>query len=185
MTVTPISDTTPRVWIGCLACYNAGCLVGEWFDAETADEVTLADVHGGVDRVRQGCEELWVMDHENIPVTGEMSPMEASEWGRVLTSVPEHGRAALCSWVTSGGYVAEGTGDLPSISDFEECYAGRWESFGEYAQNLADDTGMMEGWPEQAVQYFDWAGWTRDLAFDYVVLDAPAPEYGVYVFCNH
>lgn len=39
MATTAIS-TTPRAWIGCLACYNEGRLVGDWFDAVTADEVT-------------------------------------------------------------------------------------------------------------------------------------------------
>ena len=24
---------TPRVWTACLGCYNAGALVGDWFDA--------------------------------------------------------------------------------------------------------------------------------------------------------
>ena len=42
---------------------------------------------------------------------------------------------------------------------------------------------MTTGWPEEAVRYFDWASWTRDLAFDFTVVDAPAGEgYGVYVF---
>ncbi|WP_397333683.1 antirestriction protein ArdA [Ornithinimicrobium sp. INDO-MA30-4] len=41
MTTRTNTDTTPRAWIGCLACYNNARLVGEWFDAETADEVTL------------------------------------------------------------------------------------------------------------------------------------------------
>ena len=67
MTARTTTDSTPRAWIGCLACYNNARLVGEWFAAETADEVTLADVHGGAHRVRPGCEELWVMDRENIP----------------------------------------------------------------------------------------------------------------------
>ena len=58
-----------------------------------------------------------------------------------------------------------------------------WESFREYAEQLADDTGMMTDWPEEAARYFDWASWTRDLAFDFTVVDAPAVEgYGVYVF---
>ena len=58
MTTRTNTDITPLAWIGCLACYNNARLVGEWFDAETADEVTLADVHSGAHRVRPGCEEL-------------------------------------------------------------------------------------------------------------------------------
>ena len=30
---------------------------------------------------------------------------------------------------------------------------------------------MMTDWPEEAARYFDWAGWTRDLAFDHTVVD--------------
>lgn len=179
-TTAPTTDTIPRAWIGCLACYNNARLVGEWFDAETADEVTLAEVHGSAARVRSGCEELWVMDHENIPVRGEMSPHEAAEWGRVLASVPEHERAALHAWVTSGDYVAEGTGDLPSLSDFEERYAGQWDSFEDYARGLADEIGLLTDVPEEIARYFDWRSWTRDLALDYTA--EPAREGGVFVF---
>lgn len=39
---TTSTDTTPRVWVGCLACYNAGRLVGDWHDASDADEVTYS-----------------------------------------------------------------------------------------------------------------------------------------------
>ena len=175
-------DSTPRVWVGCLHCYNAGRLVGEWFDAVDADEVTLTDVHRGAGGSRGGCEELWCFDHENLPVRGEMSPHEAAEWGSSLASVPEHQREALCAWVRSGDYVAEGTGDLPSIPDFEDRYCGEWESFREYAEELADGTGLLSGVPEAVARYFDWAAWTRDLAFDYTVEDASGG--GVFVFRN-
>lgn len=37
--------TTLTVWIGCLECYNSGQLVGQWYDAITAKEVTVAQVH--------------------------------------------------------------------------------------------------------------------------------------------
>lgn len=72
-------DSTLRAWVGCLHCYNSGRLVGEWFDAVDADGVTLADVHRSAGGSRDGCEELWCIDHENLPVRGEMSPHEAAE----------------------------------------------------------------------------------------------------------
>ena len=182
MTITSsATDTTPRAWIGCLACYNEGRLVGDWFDAATADEVTLADVHDAHSRADLHGE-LWVFDHENIPVRGELDPLAAAEWGRVYTEVgPEHW-PALCAWVESGDYVAEGTGldALPSISDFEERYQGHWDDFREYAEQLADDIGLLADVPEEIARYFDWQAWTRDLAFDYSVHDDS--EGGVFVF---
>ena len=156
-TTPPTTDTTPRVWIGCLSCYNEGL---------------------GFDYAE--CDELRVFGHENIPVRGELDPLAAAEWGRVYTEVgPEHW-PALCAWVESGDYVAEGTGDLPSISDFEERYCGAWDSFREYAENLADDIGLLADVPEEITRYFDWSAWTRDLAFDYSTYDDP--EGGVFVF---
>ncbi len=181
MTITSsATDATPRAWIGCLACYNSGYLVGHWFDAATANEVTLADVHEGSGLDCAECEELWVFDHENLPVRGELDPLAAAAWGRCLAEVDEHLRPALCAWVESGDYVAEGTGDLPSVSDFEERYCGAWENFREYAENLADDIGLLADVPEEIARYFDWQAWSRDLAMDYSTYDDP--EGGVFVF---
>ena len=180
-TITPpTTDTTPRAWVGCLHCYNEGRLVGEWFDAAAADLVTLADVHEGSGFDYAECEELWVFDHENIPVRGELDPLTAAAWGRCLTEVYKHFRPALVAWVRSGDYVAEGNSELPCIPDFIDRYCGEWESFSDYARNLAYDTGLLEGIPEEIAWYFDWRSWTRDLAFDYTTHDNP--EGGVFVF---
>ena len=179
-TTPPTTDTTPRAWIVCLSCYSSGRLVGDWFDAVTADEVTLADVHEGSGLDYAECEELWVFDHENIPVRGEMDPLTAAAWGRCLAEVDDILRPALCAWVESGDYAAEGDTDLPSISDFEERYQGHWDSFRDYAEQLADDIGLLTDVPEEIARYFDWSAWTRDLAFDYSTYDDP--EGGVFVF---
>ena len=70
----------PRAWVGCLQCYNSGDLVGEWFDASEAADVTL-DVLHLEHPLQEGCEELWCFDVDGIPVNEEMSPLEAANWG--------------------------------------------------------------------------------------------------------
>jgi len=181
MTIANTStDETPRAWVGSLGAYNAGNLIGRWFDAVDCDDITADDVYRGSGLCPDGDEELWVFDHENIPVSGEMSPYDAAEWGRTLAEVPDHQRAALCAWVRSGVYVAEGTGDLPSVSDFEERYAGHWDGFAEYAHQLAEDIGLLADVPEEVARYFDWAAWSRDLALDHTT-EADA-DGGVHVF---
>src|SRR5699024_12702520 len=112
VTAETTTDTTPDAWIVCLHCYNDGRLVDEWFDAEGADEITLADVRGGSAHYRSDCEEMWVMDHENIPVRGEMSPYDAAQWAEALAAVDEHLRRALCAWVGYRADVAEGFAEL-------------------------------------------------------------------------
>ena len=176
------TDTTPRVWIGCLHHYNSGYLVGHWFDAATADEVTLADVHEGSGLDCAECEELWVFDIESIPVRREMSPSEAAEWGGVYEEAGGEQWPALCAWVESGDYVTEGDTDLPCVSDFEERYCGAWESFEDYAREVADLIGLLTDVPEEIANYFDWDSWTRDLGFDYSTYDDP--DGGVFVFRN-
>lgn len=98
MTIATTTDTTPHVWVGCLACCNDGRLVGDWHDASEADDVTTTDVHGRA----SSHDELWCFDTENIPVRREMSPNEAAEWGRVFDELEEHQRDALYAWVASG-----------------------------------------------------------------------------------
>lgn len=43
----------------------------------------------------------------------------------------------VCVWVSTGCYTAEGAGDIPSLSDFEDAYQGQWDSFRDYAEQLA------------------------------------------------
>lgn len=176
-----VADTTPRAFVCCRTCYDERKLVGRWFDAADADKITIHDVRAAHSRAGSH-DELWVYDHKNIPVSGEMSPADAAAWGNALNEIDEHLRPALVAWVEAGDYVAEGTGDLPCIPDFMERYCGEWSDFDDYARELADDTGLLDGVPEEIANYFDWDSWTRDLAFDYTTADNP--DGGIFVFRN-
>lgn len=170
------ATAAPLVWVGCLACYNNGHLVGEWTAAADAADLTPEDIH----RHPTSHEELWCFDLMGFPSgTGEMSPSSAAPWGELFEEVGETQWPALLAWVESGCYVADVDG-LPCVSDFEDSYQGEWDSFDDYAAQLAEDIGLTDGWPEEAQRYFDWDSWTRDLAFDCTVADAP--HGGVYVF---
>lgn len=174
-------ETTPRVYVACLSCYNAGRLVGGWQEAAEADAVSIYALHANnLTSARPDCEEMWCFDTCGLPLSRECSPTEAAEWGRMLAEVDEWQRDALLAWVRSGDYVMEGMGPMPSLPDFEEQYAGEWASFREYADSLADDLGMLVGIPDEVARYFDWDLWTRDLAYDYTT--EPAPGGGVFVF---
>lgn len=183
MSITTITNE-PRVWIGCLSCYNDGRLVGEWVAAIDAshDKDMLNLIHKESGGVRAGCEEMQVLDTDNMPVAREMQLSEAAEWGQLLDEVYEWQRDALIAWVRSDDYITDGTGELPSLPDFEDAYAGEWDSFREYAESLADDIGLMANVDSDNLlaRYFDWEAWTRDLAMEHTT--EPAPNGGVYVF---
>lgn len=175
-TTRQTDDNEPRVWIGCLACYNGGGLVGNWVAARDAAGVTPERLHGRP----TAHEELWCFDTENLPLSRELSPAEAAEWGALLAEVDEWQHDALAAWVRSGDYVAQGHSDLPSLPDFEERYAGEWDSFDDYAAGLFDELGYASEVPEQLTPYFDLRAWSRDLMYNYASHHAPGG--GVFVF---
>ena len=166
----------PRVWVGCLSCYNAGRLVGESCDAEDAGYVTPDDLHGNPTHH----EELWCLDLEGFPYgAGELSPSAASKWGELFAEVGEGHWPAFVAWVESGCHIVDAD-DLPIVSEFEELFCGCWDSFRDFADFEVEETGLLSDVPDEIVRYFDYDAYARDLRFDYIVADAP--EGGVYLF---
>ncbi|MDK8768961.1 antirestriction protein ArdA [Corynebacterium freneyi] len=177
-------DIEPRAWIGCLACYNHGDLVGDWYAAAEAADVTVEGLHAGsgIDHRVRGCEEMWVFDHEHIPVRGEMDPLRAAAWGARIAEVPECQRPAFLAWVRTGMHVVDAD-DLPVISDFEERYCGEWINFRDYSDHLVDELGILDGASEEAARYFDYDSFADDLIHDYTTATC-GDGGGVYVFRN-
>jgi len=124
-------ENTFRVWVGCLACYNSGHLVGEWFDAadcpQGEDEFNEAiPAHVGIAaKDVSPHEELWVFDHENSPVSGEYSPMDAAQYAEWLEGVDDP--EALRAWLANDNDFDEDAADK-----LQESFAGRWESVSDW-----------------------------------------------------
>ncbi len=57
----------PAAWLGCLHCYASGSLAGRWFPCDGIEDVTLADVHGGPENVRESYVQLLALDTEHSP----------------------------------------------------------------------------------------------------------------------
>lgn len=81
--------------------------------------------------------------------------------------------AAFEAWVANG--------NMPDSSSFEEAYCGKWDSFEDYAYDLAEEIGLLAGVPEDIRPYFAVDRWARDLLLggDYWTADG---DGGVYVF---
>jgi antirestriction protein len=183
-------DTTPRAWVGCLGCYNAGRLVGEWVDgAEAGDPAAWAAAGlnlGCVDTVHGPCcgrcggDEWWCLDHEGYGglIPGECSPSTAQTIAEVLDDLHEPVEAFAAFVDHYGRPIPTDWGDL--VAAFEEAYAGEWDDEEDYARELLDSMGEVRG-DSLAERYFDYAAFTRDLFIgDYY--SSPAPGGGVFVF---
>ncbi len=74
--------------------------------------------------------------------------------------------------------------DLDEAPDlFNDQYAGTFDSLAAWAENLADETGMLESVPESLRNYFDFEAWARDAELNGDVWTADVPS-GIAVFWN-
>ena len=149
-----ITDT-PRAWVGCLACYNGGDLVGDWVDGEDAAEYVPCT------RVEYGSphEEWWVMDHECLPImSGECSPCEfteATNWYlEVLEDVGMGYEDEVRAWLTT----VEDWRNT-EVSQFHDQYAGQANNSRDWAYDRwfdcadPDEQAIQDRWPFNCV---DW-----------------------------
>lgn len=165
---------TPRVWVGCLSCYNEGQLTGHWYDAVDAGDVLPSDLHG----VPTGHEEMWIFDHEGLPVRGEMDPLTAARWGHVIESEVPQWREAFLAWLDDQHI--DRPEDAPTADTFSEILMGEWPTFTAFAEMIVSDIGLLDGVSTEVATYFDMSAFARDLAYDYTVLDSPHGTVWVY-----
>ena len=167
----------PRVFATCLYHYNCGDLVGNWFDAQGAEEVTLADVHRGQAPVTPECEEIAVFDADCMAVNHEMDLVEAGKWGALYAEVGPDQWLAFCAWVGVRGIT---DADDVVTSAFYDAYAGEWGSWRDYVESLADELSVFDALPADLRSYIDMDRYGRDLAHGYTVEDRPCG--GIFVF---
>ena len=197
-----------KIWIGSLAAYNAGDLLGDWFDADAAptdsgEWVRMMHERGdnyiartlgsyASDGLRDVAardlaeehEELWVFDHEGFDewLTGECSPDEAVRIAELVGEIESDGHDpdVVALWAAHEGRgVTEW--DKSTREDFEEAYVGEFASEEEYAGALADDLGVFDNVNDSFRAYFDFEQFARDL-FMSDMHSTDAPGGGIYVF---
>ena len=107
---------------------------------------------------------------------GGDGPDHRGEVGRIYDEVGPEQWPALCAWVRNGSYVAERY-RLPGAVRLRGAVRGRVVDVREYAEQLADDIGLLTDVPQSLQPYFDWASWTRD--FEVRLLGRGRTERGV------
>lgn len=182
---------TPKVWIGCLASYNAGRLIGEWVEATDVDEmeecrgrvaeqaIAAAKEAGDWPVYFTEPEEFFLADHEGFPrgSIGEYTPFDqVAALGALLE---EHG-AALTAYLETLG---SADWDLDTLAEqFEERSRGQWDSMEDYARDYVGQVGWAGLEPSQLKSiesYLDWEMIARELEMDSFIT-----EDG-YVFANY
>jgi antirestriction protein len=160
---------TPRVWVGCLSCYNSGSLFGKWIDGVECDDLEsagIATVETVGEYTAYRCvkcfgDEFSVMDHENFLglITGECSTTEAAEAARQLADIADDSeREIVIAWLSNGMEF--------DLDNMRESYIGEYSSDQDMAEEYLESTGMLDDAPEFLARYFDYESFARDLMHD-------------------
>jgi antirestriction protein len=165
-----------RVYIACLAAYNAGILHGKWVDV---DGLTVDELQEEINAVlaaspEEGAEEWAIHDHEGFHglIKGEWPDLQ--EVCTFAELIAEHGEA-VAIYGAHIGADADGLGD-----SFQDAYCGQWDSFQEYVEQACDDIGYLENVPEHIKFHIDWESVAREWSYEH--FEGEATGGGVHVF---
>lgn len=150
-----MTTDTPRVYVACLASYNAGRLFGEWVDATDADTIRERIAEILAKSPTPGAEEWAIHDYDGIPSTFGENP-DLDKLAEYAAAFEEHGEA----WEV---YVGNVGAKHATVDDFQESYEGEHSSPEAFAESLVEDSGMLAGVDETIARYFDYEAFARDL----------------------
>jgi len=174
------STTTnvPRVYVACLASYNAGRLHGRWLDAVDLDELREGVAVMLAASPAPDAEEWAIHDHEGF------GPLRLSEY-ESLERVAELGAAIADHGPAFATYASHIGQDHATPEGFEEAFRGEWQSEREFAEELARDLGYLAEIDGNPLAYhIDWESWARELfCGDYWSADAPGGFRWIFASC--
>lgn len=154
-------QSSPKIYVACLAAYNAGQLHGEWINANQETHEIYADIKSMLEKSPESCAEEWaVHDYEGF------SSISLSEW-------PDIERVStLAKLIVANGepfsiWYENQDGSNFDVSELEEMFLEQWqgtfESETDFANKLLEESGQLSEIPVWAQNYFDYESYARDL----------------------
>jgi len=158
------TGSTIRIYVACLAAYNAGTLHGEWIDADQDADDIRAAVDAMLKRSPEpGAEEWAIHDYEGFgPI--KLSESESFDTVAALAkAIEEHGQI-FAHFYDHGD--SDYKDDVESaVSAFEEKNRGEWDSLADYVENFWEETGEYKrdekNW-WSPINYVDWERMAHD-----------------------
>jgi len=158
------TTTTPEVWIGCLASYNEGRLIGEWVEIPT----DANDLRDEITRILAGTggEEWYAGDIQGVPSylrTDYPQVEQLTEYAAALEQAVANGLDAdiyetVCddnsTTVDPDEIMVYGDGEVYNDADIALAVC---DGFGSLGDMLGTEI------PETVERYFDWDAYGRDL----------------------
>jgi len=177
--------TDLRVYIACLACYNEGYHVGEWYDADEAGEITVKQIHKDGDAPDSPWlvehEELWVHDHEGFGnlLKGECSPSEAQRIAELVADLDDDMRDAVGAYLEDRGDQL----DDDSLARCRDAYHGKHDSEKDFAVDWVEGTDAIKDEVTWPYNHIDWDQAAEEI-FNGGFYALKAAGGDIHVFCS-
>lgn len=166
------NDTTPRIYIACLACYNDGKLHGEWVDA-TQDAESIDECRAEMQRQCGHTDNDWAIhDSDNFEGARIAEHDDFSHVSELANLIQEHGAAYVA-------YMNDVGAEYATEDQFTEDYCGEWSSEEAFTEETFRESGNTI--PAELEFYVDW----EKMAHDWFINDyssARAANGNVFVF---
>ncbi len=168
--------TGPRIYVACLAAYNAGYLHGSWIEADESPDMIEESVRHMLAKSPVPLADEWAIhDYEGF------GSLRLSEWesfnrvAAIAAGICEYG-LAFAAWLSY-----DDSHETSDTQSFEDAFRGEWDSLRAYAEDWAESTGLHDMAEKIGSAYVvvDIDMLERDLDIEMYTV---ASESGVYVF---
>lgn len=165
----------PRIYIACLASYNAGVLHGEWIIPATNKDELQKQIDDMLKKSRQPYADEWaVHDYDSFYNLGEYPDLE--DIIKVQESYLNFHTVEIVNAFLENWSVA----DLDNIDDAFISWG--WDSFQDFADHEADE--MLDEHLNDSANcirsHFDYKSYARDLEHDYYYYDSKSSGTAIF-----
>jgi len=170
------TTTTPRVYVGTYAKYNAGSIAGAWLDLEDyADKEAFLEACSELHKDEED-PELMFQDFEGFP-RSYYSESSISEDLWDWLDLDEDDRELLAVY-------QEHVNQEGGIDEARDAFQGKADTKAEWAEQFIEDCGMLQDVPDTLARYFDYEAYARDCELGGDVTFV-RHEGDLWVFNNH
>lgn len=163
---------TPKIYVACLASYNAGILHGEWIDLDGTEDIKERISEILEASPEEDAEEWAVHDHE---CCGDLSEYPGTDVLETIQEAYERAESESVEWELFCEYCAHMGHDIEAdkVAMFSEAYAGTANSLEDWCENFLEETGQLDAIPENLRFYFDYAAFAHamDTSGDVFTID--------------
>lgn len=169
------APTSPRIYVACLAAYNAGILHGCWIDAEQDADAIHETVQAMLGSSPVPDAEEWAIhDYEGFGSV-RLSESESFEAvSQIAAFIEKHGKVGLAA-------LEHYSGDLEDAERAMEDYMGTYASLADYAESTMDGVEI----PASVAPYVDYESMGRDMEMNGGIFTIELRFHEVLVFLNH